>query len=1131
MILGLRSELNEVKVDYDEVLAQVSSLSMQNESYRRRIDSAQRELLDKDQDHADTVHELKLDVQSERRLVSLNKENVARLEERYNDAVRTMGSMKALAAAAESDKEQEVLAIRAGVENEYKIALEHVEKDNERIIAEYQKKLDDALVEKAQIEDEFMGGSGRRSITAGGESPALQLTDGEPMTLTKLYERLADAQDEARQERADKKRLELYLERVQQEVESAAPRQRQERKEYELAMTQNQEMHSRLNEAWEESNIGRRELQQLQRELTDTSRECHELRLENSDMAKQVQTLLQKSLGGEDLAAEIQDQNQRLLREHHRMSMSVSDLQERLDHDNVQEKLEELEAMKEERENQARLVANIVQQRDLYRALLNKNDQSLLAEYGADGAIIAAKDQIEKYTAVDTRNKHLESTIVTLNTDLTSITNDKIGVEERLLRLDAHSNEISVTNTRLQAEITAAHAASARSNAEAIFHVEKVGRLEDALEVARSDLNRANDDKKGLQRLSEDLQSALAVAKTGQSKVEERLRQVAVRVRLAEANYIALKDTETRLNAENDSLRSELARHVALHESMQKIEASLSTRGNDFQNRLEGEVATLTATLASEKSQQSLVVEKLQNQLADAELSFRDAEKQKEAALAKALSAKDDLIEANDERKSLSDKCELIEKELWAKIKLGDDADTSDLEKIENISLELGTTKAELEAANKKVQDYKTMAQSSEKTLESATTASGDFKNVTMTKIKELNDELKMAKEAALTRQEALEEITKDLSTSRGEQERVADDLKAQIDALKTEIETSKSNQTASETQRSNATEEMKIYKAEATSAKDNYERELALHADARKELQQTRVRWEEEARSHQGTKSQLDNFNYEIASEKSAWEENKRRMEEIQNHAESRLLEAQDQNKILHNQLATLNETLVKIQSEKVDAAADAEGDNDMSSGGDGASLLAKQISELREIVRYQRQEKDVIETQLDSARRTAERERAAAEIAKRSLNQLRIEVDILQKQISDETNDVSSATSVDALASKLKQAEDQLVLLRESNAMLRVETEKLRETVEYVNKGTESAKNALGPATEKCRELEVDKSALESEKASLGREVDMWKSRVQGLVKKFNQVRNITKNLLCFTFEPLNEKLINLL
>ena len=1109
MIQELRAESNDVKKEYDEVLAQVSSLSMQNESYRRRVEIAQRELLEKDQDHADIVHELKLEIQSERRLLSLNKENFARLEERYNDAVRTMESMKSLAAAAENDREQEVLVIRTAIEKEYHNALGQVENENEKRIAEYQKHLDEALIEKAQIEDEFMGASSRNAITADDEGQVLQLTGGEPMTLTKLYEKLADAQDDARKERADKKRLELYLERVQKEIESAVPRQRHERQEYELAMTQNQEIHSRLNEAWEESNTARRELQQVQRELSTTSRECNELRLENSDMAKQVQTLLQKSLGGEDLAAEIQDQNQRLMKEHHRMSTSISEFQEKLDNDNVQQQLEELESMKKESENQSRLVANIVQQRDLYRALLNKNDQALLAEYGADGAIIAAKDQIEKYTEVESRNKSLQSSVAKLNADLISVTNEKIGVEERLVRLDAHSNEICLTNTKLQSEITAAHAASARSNAEATFHVEKVGRLEDALEVARIDLHRANDDKKSLQRLSENLQSVLSVSKNEQSKVEEQLRQVTVQVRLAEANCSAIKETEARLNAENDSLRSELARHVALHESMQKIEASLSSRGNVFQHRLEADLTKLTASLASEKSQHNLVVEKLQNELEDTDLRLKDAGKQKEVALAKALSAKDDLIKANEERNSIVDKCASLETELnAAKIKLGDpDADTSDQEKIENLSNELASAKAELEAANKQVQDYKAMAQSSEKTLESSTTASVDFKKITMAQIKELKDELKTVNAAATAKQEALEDLTKDLSTSRGEQEKVMDDLKAKSNSLKTEIETCKSNQTSSETQRTNAVQEMKIYKAEATSSKDNYERELALHADARKELQQNRVRLEEETRLHHSTKSQLDNFNGEISSERRAWEDSTRRMEESQKHAESRLLDAQDQNKLLHNQLSTLNDVLIKTQSEKVDAAADSEEDTTISAVDDSTTLLGKQISELREIIRFQREEKDVIETQLDSARRKAERERAAAEIAKKSLDQLRREVDLLMKK-SDQEDSASSVKLAESLDAKSRQAEDQLVLLRESNAMLRIETEKLRAAVDLVTNEAASANGALEPAHEKCRAFEVDKSVLEAEKASLGREVDLWKGRVEGLVKKFNQV-----------------------
>lgn len=1112
LIQELRAESNDVKKEYDEALAQVSGLSMQNESFRMRVENGQRELLEKDQDHADIAHELKLEIQSERRLVSLNKENIARLEERYNDAIRSMGSMKELAAAAESDREQEVLVIRAGIEKEYHNALELVEKENEGRIGEYQKHLDEALMEKARIEDEFMGASSRNAIAADDEGQVMQLTDGEPLTLTRLYEKLADAQDEARKERADKKRLELYLERVQKEVESAVPRQRHERQEYELAMTQNQEIHSRLNEAWEESNTARSELQQVQRDLTTTSRECHELRLENSDMAKQVQKLLQKSLGGEDLAAEIQDQNQRLLKEHHRMSTNISELQETLDNDNVQQKLEELEAMKEERENQSRLVANIIQQRDLYRALLNKNDQSLLAEYGADGAIVAAKDQIEKYTEVESRNKYLESSVAKMNADLTSITNEKIGVEERLVRLDTHSNEISLTNTRLQAEITSAHAANARSNAEAKFHGERSGRLEDALEVSRIDLHRANDDKKSLQRLSEDLQSALYVSKNEQSKVEEQLRQATVQVRLAETNCNALKEIEVRLNAENDSLRSELARHVALHESMQKIEASLSSRGNESKHRLEADLAKLTFSLTSEKSQHNLVIEKLQNELADADLRLKDAEKQKEVALAKALSAKDDLIKANDDRNTIINKCASVERELnTAKIKLGDrDVDTSDQEKIENLVNELASLKSDLAASNQKVQDYKTIAQSSEKTLESATTASGDFKEVTMAQIKELRDELKIANETATTKQETLEELTKDLSTSRGEQDKVVNDLKARINALKTEIETCKSNQIASETQRTNAVQEMKIYKAEATSSKDNYERELALHADARKELQQNRVQLEEESRLHHNTKSQLDNFNDEIASEKRSWEDSTSRMAEAQKNAENRLVDTRDQNKLLHNQLATLNEVLMKSQSEKVDAAADTEGDVAMGAGGHDAALLAKQLSELREIVRFQREEKDVIETQLDSARRTAERERAAAEIAKKSLDQLRREVDLLMQK-PDQEGSASSIKAAELLATKLNQAEDQLVLLRESNTMLRVETEKLRVTVESVKKEADSANDALEPANEKCRTFEVDKFAMEAEKASLGREVDLWKGRVEGLVKKFNQVSKV--------------------
>jgi len=125
--------------------------------------------------------------------------------------------------------------------------------------------------------------------------------------------------------------------------------------------------------------------------------------------------------------------------------------------------------------------------------------------------------------------------------------------------------------------------------------------------------------------------------------------------------------------------------------------------------------------------------------------------------------------------------------------------------------------------------------------------------------------------------------------------------------------------------------------------------------------------------------------------------------LEEAQKRAETRLAESQEQNNILHSQLAALNESFEKQQAEKINAAASTADDAGDTTETSADASLAKQISELREVVRLMRNEKEVIETQLGSARRTSERERAAAEIAKRSLDNLRSEMELLQKGAKD--------------------------------------------------------------------------------------------------------------------------------
>ena len=99
-------------------------------------------------------------------------------------------------------------------------------------------------------------------------------------------------------------------------------------------------------------------------------------------------------------------------------------------------------------------------------------------------------------------------------------------------------------------------------------------------------------------------------------------------------------------------------------------------------------------------------------------------------------------------------------------------------------------------------------------------------------------------------------------------------------------------------------------------------------------------------------------------------------------------------------------------------------------------------------------------------------------------------------------------SSKSLPDLQGKLKQAEEQLALLRDSNKLLREESTKVQESMDSTRSQLDKEKNSMAPLEKKQNELLLERAALVSEKESLNREVEAWKSRVQSLVSKFNQI-----------------------
>lgn len=149
-------------------------------------------------------------------------------------------------------------------------------------------------------------------------------------------------------------------------------------------------------------------------------------------------------------------------------------------------------------------------------------------------------------------------------------------------------------------------------------------------------------------------------------------------------------------------------------------------------------------------------------------------------------------------------------------------------------------------------------------------------------------------------------------------------------------------------------------------------------------------------------------------------------------------------------------------------------------------------------------RSERELLDAQVDSLKQSIERERAASLVVRRSLDEARNEARILREVPPTVEND----GKISELQLKLQRSEEQIILLRDSNILLREETDKLKSLLKVSEDALSDVQNAAEPNLKKIRDLEVANVSLEAEKTSLVREVDAWKARVQSLVSRFHPI-----------------------
>jgi nucleoprotein TPR len=400
---------------------------------------------------------------------------------------------------------------------------------------------------------------------------------------------------------------------------------------------------------------------------------------------------------------------------------------------------------------------------------------------------------------------------------------------------------------------------------------------------------------------------------------------------------------------------------------------------------------------------------------------------------------------------------------------------------------------------------------------------------------------------ASLSAVKEVEEVREQLRTAQRE---YAEKVKSQ------EEEVTLSRQTIEQ-----ANQQMELLKVDimkfqttARSAHANYERELQLHAKAEHDLKTAEQELDTAKAALHAAEQQIAQLTAASIRHERALAEEKARYEETSAQAKEQMEGLRRTNDLLHGQVQSLGIQVNRLlegrginananASTSASATASATGEISLDTGDSSAALssssaaasgavtgdevahdtrvastdasvslrsmnidpeevaeLRKTSVELREVVRYMKRERDLLEAKLSVSEGLSARQSAVLAAAQRALDEARAE---LKRELDKRT-----ATRSEEEFSRLMSEVTQLNLVRESNAHLRHENEELARRLKSASDDLRKALDAAAPLEESVRKMKAEIAALQASNEQLLKDSSYWKDRLHQLVSRYNDV-----------------------
>merc|ERR1711871_212082 len=424
-------------------------------------------------------------------------------------------------------------------------------------------------------------------------------------------------------------------------------------------------------------------------------------------------------------------------------------------------------------------------------------------------------------------------------------------------------------------------------------------------------------------------------------------------------------------------------------------------------------------------------------------------------------------------------------------------------DEVAEFKLQITDLRAELRAAQtaakeqaKYVIEYKTIAQANEDAL---------------AKVSESHEALKSQHEELAIKsrndvdaiRETLQASINDLTKAKDVAEKNANAATSKLDDAIERARVAEENAKGASEREAKMKADVNVYIVASNEANANYQRELQLHAEDSKLLAVLRKEKSTKDLILKENDRQVATLTATLANMEQSHKKDIELLESELTSSKARNKEMENRNKVLHEQIDTLTARTEKLIG---DYNVDDVDDTGSPDSGDGTAIVLEQTqqseAQLRRLVKYLRNEKQVIQAEMELAKSERLRAKHRADLLERQLDEARIQI------MSHSEADSSGAKAAEERQAKLMKQTQQISLLEESNMYLKqtamVNEEKAKELEEKVA----DLEKKLKPTEKKLRDAIAERDAAISDRTQAEEEKEMWQSRVNHMVSKYHQI-----------------------